>query len=67
MVIFEKLHDTLPNERKQGADEYIYHATIMKTMGEIIYIYLLIFSRRFFCKDIPQEYREWLPTGDEGN
>ena len=32
------LHNTLPGERKQGAEERIYHGTIVKKMGKIIYM-----------------------------
>lgn len=67
MVVVKKLHDTLPRERKQDAEKkYINHATIVKKIGNIMYIFAYFFTK-IFHKYILQEYRKWLPTGDNDN
>ena len=61
MVIVKKLCDTLPSERKQDAEKkQIYHATIVKKIGNIMYIFAYFFTK-IFCKDIPQNTESGYP------
>lgn len=60
MVIMKKFHDLLLSNRKQGTKNIVFYS--MKKMGNIIYLFAYFFTRKF-SKDIPQEYKKWLPTG----